>query len=65
MKNFYLYKNNRQIENISDSNREIYIQTTKPNRNKLSHFQRKESNTEEVIKHEERLSGEEDMRKDD
>ena len=23
--NFHLYKNNRQIENITDANREIYI----------------------------------------
>ena len=38
--NFHLYKNNRQIENITDANREIYIHTTNPNRNKLSHFQK-------------------------
>ena len=51
---------------FADTNREINIQTTKLNRNKLSHFQRKEQthkHHKEVIKQEERLFGEDDIRK--
>ena len=58
----YTKHNNHQIENFVDTNREIYIQTTKSNHNKLSHFQRKEKTQKEVIKQEERLFGEEDIK---
>ena len=63
MKTFHLYKNNHQIENITATNREINIQTTKSNRNKSSHFKRKEQKNKKVIKQEERLFREEDIRR--